>query len=64
MTAITHPAIDRTDRPTLRQLVRRWAVAVVTPVRWLRAWFATIAASGQLGVNAETEVGRWTGARV
>jgi hypothetical protein len=64
MTTIAHPRIDQTRRPTLRQLVQRWADGVTAPVRWLRARYAAIATAGQLGPDAETQVGRWTGARV
>jgi hypothetical protein len=64
MTAITRPGTEQVRRATLRDLVRQWAAAVATLARWLRTEIADIAAAGQLGPDAETEMGRWTGARV
>jgi hypothetical protein len=64
MTTIAHPAIDHPRRATLRQLVRRWAAAGIAVVRVIRTRSADAIAAGQLGPAAETEVGRWTGARV
>jgi len=64
MTVTTHPDISSIRRPTLRDLVRRWAAGLAPLIQWLRAGFAEIAAAGQLGPDPETEIGRWTGARV
>ena len=64
MTAITHPSTDAVRRSTLRELVRRSASGVATLARRLRATVPEIAASSQLGPDAETETGRWTGARI
>lgn len=63
MTAITHPSTDATRRTTLRNLVRRSASGVAALARRLMAKVAETAASSQLGPDAETEMGRWTGAR-
>ena len=64
MTVITHPSSDAVRRSTLRDLVRRSASGVAKLARRLRTTVAHIAISGQLGPDAETEVGRWTGARI
>lgn len=64
MIAITHPSTDAVRRSTMRDLVRRAASGVATLARRLRTKVADISASGQLGPDAETEVGRWSGARI
>jgi len=64
MTAITRPASEQVRRATPRELVRQLAAAVAAIARCLRTDVADIAAAGQLGPDAETERGRWTGARV
>ena len=52
----TVPSTDTVRRTTLRYLVRL--------ARCLKADVSGIAAAGQLGPDAETEVSRWTGARI
>lgn len=68
MTATTHPSThsstDAVRHSRLRDLVRRTASGVAILARSLRTKVADIAASGQLGPDAETEMGRWTGARI
>lgn len=64
MTAITRPTFEQVRRATLRELVRQGAGAVAALVRLLRTDIAEITSAGQLGPDAETERGRWTGARV
>lgn len=64
MTAITHAAPEHVRRAASRDPVRRAAAALIQLTRRLRASFNGFAASGQLGPDPETEVGRWTGARV
>jgi len=64
MTTITRPATEQARRVTLRDLLRGSAAAVAATARWLRAKIIDIAAAGQLGPDPETEMGRWTGARI
>lgn len=64
MTTITHPGTDAVRRSRVRDLVRRSASGVAVVARRLTTKFAEIASSGQLGPDAETEIGRWTGARI
>lgn len=40
------------------------AASMARPIRWALAHAARIAEAGQLGRDAETEIGRWTGARI
>ena len=64
MTAITRTSTEQVRRTMLRRLAQQWAAAVARPARWLWAKGADAAAAGQLGPDPETEIGRWTGARV
>ena len=54
------PATHRERRATLRRLT---SIVIVILSR-LRGRLAEIGSAGQLGPDPETEVGRWTGARV
>lgn len=64
MTATTRPSTDLAPHPTLRDLARRWASGVFTVARRLRTIVSEVSDAGQLGRDSETEIGRWTGARV
>ena len=64
MTAVTHPTTDAIRRSTLRDLVRRSTSGLASIASRVTTKVADLAAAGQLGPDAETEVGRWTGARV
>jgi hypothetical protein len=64
MAAITRIADEPVRHPTLRDLIRRWAAAAGRVARWLPTRIAGVATAGQLGPVAETEAGRWTGARI
>jgi hypothetical protein len=64
MTTITRPATEQVRRAALRDLVRRSVAALATLTRRVKAEIADAAAAGQLGRDPETEMGRWTGARV
>lgn len=63
MTATTHPYTSRPGRSTVRAIGRRFA-GLATLAQWLRTQATEIASAGQLGPDAETEIGRSTGARV
>jgi hypothetical protein len=64
MTVITRPSTDAVRRATLRDLVRRSGAGIGLLARRLWGEVVEMAAAGQLGPDAETEMGRWTGARV
>lgn len=63
MTTVARHATGSVRRSILRGLVRRSAAGVFAFTRSVRAEIAAIAAAGQLGPDAETEIGRSTGAR-
>jgi hypothetical protein len=64
MTAITHHGTDRVRRSALRELVRLTAGRLATLAHWLKLEVVEIATADRLGRDEETEIGRWTGARV
>jgi hypothetical protein len=64
MTTITRPGTEGVRHASLRDLVRNWAVGLAGLVRHLGRRIADMAASQHLGKDNETEIGRWTGARV
>lgn len=64
MTTVAHPNTGQVRHEALRDVVRRLTAALATLIRTLRAELSDIAAAGQLGPDAEVEVGRWTGTRV
>jgi hypothetical protein len=64
MTAIIRTSTEQVRRTMLRGLALQWAAAITKPARWLWAKAADAAFAGQLGPDPETEIGRWTGARV
>jgi len=63
---MTTPTRTFTSRPGLSSVraVGRQFARIGTPARRLRIHMAEIAMAGQLGSDAETEIGRRTGARV
>ena len=62
MTAIT--ATGSAPRSILRVLITRLSAGLIALTRAVRAEMAAIAADGQLGPDAETDIGRSTGARI
>jgi hypothetical protein len=64
MTAASQPRPIDLRHGGSAALPRRIATAIARAPQHLGAAIRAMAASGQLGPNPETEVGRWTGARV
>ena len=63
MAPTTHPITRRPERQAVPAVVRRFASRSTLAHR-LHLYMAEVVAAGQLGADAETEIGRSTGARV
>jgi hypothetical protein len=64
MTITTTPVRSFVRRADLAVMAASFAVAGVTVLRRVRQAFRAFADAGQLGPEQNTEVGRWTGARI
>lgn len=64
MTTTTRHVAAPVIRPRPRATLLRLASIPIVLVHRLGGHLGRLAAAGQLGPLAETEVGRWTGARV
>ena len=64
MTSIARPTASSTSRPTLLAIVRSAARSGLDLVRRAQRSIREAAVTAQLGRDPETEIGRWTGARI
>jgi hypothetical protein len=64
MTAVTQPRPIDLGRRGPADIPRRIAAAIVRAAKTSGAAIRATVGRGQLGPDPETEVGRWTGARV